>query len=52
MIVSIIIPCRNEVRYIREAINSCLNQKNIDLEGIEIIVVDGDSNDGTQEKVG
>ena len=51
MIVSIIIPCRNEVRYIKDAINSCLNQKNIDLEGIEIIVVDGDSNDGTKEKV-
>ncbi|MDP7319713.1 MAG: glycosyltransferase family 2 protein [Bacteriovoracaceae bacterium] len=43
--VSIIIPCYNEKNYIEAAINSFLNQNgNIDLE---IIIVDGQSNDGT-----
>lgn len=46
--VSIIIPCRNERDYIRQCINSLLNN---DYQQKEIIVVDGLSNDGTREIV-
>jgi succinoglycan biosynthesis protein ExoA len=47
-IISVIIPCRNENKYIQDTINSILCQKN---EGyaFEIIVVDGMSQDGTRE---
>ncbi len=48
-LVSIIIPCRNEEEYIEQNINSILNQS---YEGlIEILVVDGISDDNTQEIV-
>jgi GT2 family glycosyltransferase len=46
--VSIIIPCRNEFDYIEDCIESVLNQKNVPGE-IEIIVVDGMSDDGSKE---
>lgn len=48
MLVSIIVPCRNEQHYIKHFIHSAINQC---LEGfeIEIIIADGDSNDGTRE---
>lgn len=46
--VSIIIPCRNEVKYIGECIKSFLNQT-YPQELLEIIVCDGLSNDGTGE---
>lgn len=47
-IISVIIPCRNEKQYIRDTILSLLNQK-IEGYSIEIIIVDGMSQDGTRE---
>jgi len=47
-IISVIIPCRNERKYIKDTINSILSQK-IDGYTFEIIVVDGISQDGTRE---
>ena len=47
--VSIIIPCRNEEKYISKCVNSILNQ---DYTGeIEVLVVDGMSDDKTREIV-
>jgi glycosyltransferase involved in cell wall biosynthesis len=43
---SIITPCFNAAKYIEEAIESVLAQQNV---GVEHIVVDGGSNDGTLE---
>ena len=49
MIVSVILPIRNELLYIKRTINSIIDQT-FDGE-IEIIVADGMSQDGTREKV-
>jgi glycosyltransferase involved in cell wall biosynthesis len=48
--VSVIIPCRNEVRFIAECLDSLLDN-GFPLERLEIIVVDGMSDDGTREIV-
>ncbi len=48
--VSVIIPCRNEKIYISQCINSLINN-DYPKEMMEIIVVDGKSNDGTIEIV-
>ncbi len=45
---SIVIPCRNEKNYIKNCINSILEQ-NYNQSLIEIIIVDGLSDDGTRE---
>jgi glycosyltransferase involved in cell wall biosynthesis len=45
---SIIIPCRNEVNHIGFVIDSLLNNT---FKNIEIIIVDGLSDDGTREKL-
>lgn len=47
-LISFIIPCRNETVYIKDTINSILNQKDIN-KNFEIIIVDGLSDDGTRE---
>ena len=47
MIVSIIIPCRNEEKYIRKTIDSIIGQ-DFNYE-FEVIVVDGNSIDSTKE---
>ena len=48
--VSVISPCKNEVKFIDQFIYDVLQQK---LEGIEleILIADGKSNDGTKEKI-
>ncbi|MDA9183202.1 glycosyltransferase family 2 protein [Flavobacteriaceae bacterium] len=46
--ISIIIPCRNEVRYIENLLNS-ISKNEYPNELIEVIVVDGMSDDGTRE---
>src|SRR5258707_11413889 len=46
--VSVIIPCRNEARYIHCVVDSVLSS-DPPKDGIEIIVVDGMSDDGTRE---
>ena len=46
---TIITPVRNRKQYIEETIKSVINQKKIDLDDIEYIIVDGLSTDGTQE---
>ena len=46
--VSVIIPCRNEKKYIAQCINSLVNN-DYPKEKLEIIIVDGNSNDGTIE---
>lgn len=45
-IVSVIIPCFNAEKWIKEAIDSCLNQR---YPAIEIIVIDDGSNDNSLE---
>ena len=46
--ISIIVPCRNEVRCIENLLNSIFNNEYPN-ELIEVIVVDGMSDDGTRE---
>lgn len=48
--VSIIIPCRNEEKYIQKCIASIL-QQDYDIDKIEIVVVDGMSEDKTRDVV-
>ncbi|WP_428978991.1 glycosyltransferase family 2 protein [Clostridium tanneri] len=48
--VSIIIPCRNEEKYIEECLNSFVNQS-YPKEGFEVFVCDGMSTDNTRELV-
>src|SRR5574337_1071267 len=47
-LVSIVVPCRNEVNSVRRFLDSLLKQ---DLEGLEpeVIIADGTSDDGTRE---
>ena len=47
--VSIISPCKNEVNHIDSFINQLLNQSIFD--ECEFIIADGNSNDGTKEKL-
>jgi len=47
-LVSIIVPCRNERRYIESFINSVLEQDTVGFD-IEILIADGESNDGTRQ---
>jgi len=47
-LISVIVPCRNEIKYIRGTISSLLEQQ-IVKDGLEIIIVDGMSDDGTKE---
>ncbi|MBK9282738.1 MAG: glycosyltransferase family 2 protein [Sphingobacteriaceae bacterium] len=49
-IISVIIPCRNEEKYIGECLISLLNQENVK-DKIEILVVDGMSTDNTRNIV-
>lgn len=42
--ISVILPCLNDSKYIKEAINSVINQ---DYEDYELLVIDGGSTDGT-----
>jgi glycosyltransferase involved in cell wall biosynthesis len=44
--ISVIVPCRNEVRHIEETVLSILNS---DYSNIEVLVVDGMSIDGTRD---
>ena len=49
MLISVIIPIKNEVKFIRNTLLSILNQK---FDGaLEIIISDGLSNDGTLDVV-
>ena len=47
-IVSIIIPCRNEAKFIDKCLNSVFSFDPVQ-EGMEVIVVDGMSDDGTRD---
>jgi GT2 family glycosyltransferase len=49
-LISAIIPCRNELPFIERCLISIFNQKNLPGD-IEVIVVDGNSTDGTREKL-
>ena len=46
--ISIILPIRNEAKYIKQTLESILCQKNIEQE-IEFLIVDGMSTDGTRD---
>ncbi len=48
--VSIIVPCRNEARYIAQCLDSILATR-FPLERLEVLVVDGRSDDGTRQIV-
>lgn len=50
MKVSVVIPCRNEVRYISDCVMSLLDN-GYDRDQLEILVVDGMSDDGTVQKI-
>jgi succinoglycan biosynthesis protein ExoA len=50
MLVSIITPCRNEVEFIANFVESALLQKLAEFS-LEIIIAEGESNDGTQERL-
>ena len=45
--ITIILPIRNEAKYIKQTLESILNQNNINQE-IEILIADGMSDDGTR----
>ena len=47
MTVSVVIPCRNEVDHIAECIKAIYNNDKDYIKEIEVLVVDGDSTDGT-----
>lgn len=47
-LVSIIIPCRNEINHIEEVLH-CIYENDYPADLIEVIVVDGMSDDGTRE---
>lgn len=47
-LISIIIPCRNEEKYIGKCLDSIIKQ-DYQKEGLEVLVVDGISNDKTRE---
>ena len=49
-LISIIIPCRNEERFIGKCLDSILNQ-NYPKDKLEILVVDGMSEDNTRNKI-
>lgn len=49
-IISVIIPCRNEEKYIDECVTSILKQKNLE-EKLEVLVVDGMSTDNSRKIV-
>lgn len=49
--VSVIIPCRNEVKYIEECITAIYNSSFSDMIQITVFVVDGMSDDGTRELI-
>ena len=46
--VSVIVPCRNEIRYIEKCLDSIIDN-NYPKDQLEILVVDGMSEDGTRE---
>ena len=46
--ITIILPIRNEVKYIKQTLESILNQNNIN-QVVEILIADGMSDDGTRE---
>lgn len=46
--ITIIVPCRNEVKYIETVVSSMLKQESVQYD-TEIIIADGCSDDGTQE---
>ena len=45
--ISIILPIRNEEKYIKQTLDSILNQKHIN-QGFEILIADGMPNDGSR----
>tara|TARA_B110000037_G_C17066542_1_gene484056 strand:- start:281 stop:1327 length:1047 start_codon:yes stop_codon:yes gene_type:complete len=49
-LVSVIIPCRNEINYISDLINSIFIN-DIGMENIEILIIDGMSDDGTRDLI-
>ena len=48
ILVSVVVPCRNEIRFIRDFLDSVVRQ---DVEGLnlEIMIADGMSDDGTRQ---
>jgi cellulose synthase/poly-beta-1,6-N-acetylglucosamine synthase-like glycosyltransferase len=48
--VSVVIPCLNEVDYIDETLHSLIDQVDFS-EDLEVLVVDGGSTDGTRERI-
>ncbi len=48
--VTILIPCRNEIRHIDACLQSVVSQRDL-TKGSEVLVIDGDSDDGTAARV-
>jgi len=46
--VSVIVPCRNEIRHIRAFLDSLLRQETAELK-VEVVIADGLSHDGTRQ---
>lgn len=51
MVISVIIPCRNEVKFINECIEAIFNNVFIEKTELNVFVVDGMSDDGTRELI-
>ena len=51
MIVSVVIPCRNEVAFIEECLDAIYSNKIASDVSLNVFIVDGMSDDGTREKI-
>jgi glycosyltransferase involved in cell wall biosynthesis len=50
-IISIIIPCKNEAKFLPELLEALMDQVNVDIESIPIIIADNNSTDNTLEVI-
>jgi glycosyltransferase involved in cell wall biosynthesis len=49
--VSVVVPCRNESRYVQQFLDNALAQEEPPGGGLEVLIADGRSEDGTRERI-